>query len=273
MRPNRVVIGVENKRTEKLLKSLYRPLNLIETPIFFTSLESAELIKYASNSFLATKISFINELSTLCEKTGADIHSVAEGMGLDDRIGNKFLQVGPGFGGSCFPKDTQALIRIFEEHGILNRIVSSVVEVNKEQKERMVTKIRDSLGGSESNKIIAVLGLTFKPETDDMRDAPSLLILPSLLDGGAYIRAHDPEGLKQAKLLLPESIEYCESILQAVENADAVILMTEWNQYRGLDLELLKTKMRGRVFIDLRNVYEPDEMAKLGFKYSCIGRS
>jgi len=273
MRPNRVVIGVENKRTEKLLKSLYRPLNLIETPIFFTSLESAELIKYASNSFLATKISFINELSTLCEKTGADIHAVAKGMGLDDRIGSKFLHVGPGYGGSCFPKDTLALIRIFEENGLSNRIVNSVVKVNKEQKERMVTKIRDSLGGSESKKIIAVLGLTFKPETDDMRDAPSLLILPSLLDGGAYIRAHDPEGLKQAKLLLPESIEYCESILQAVENADAVILMTEWNQYRGLDLELLKTKMRGRVFIDLRNVYEPDEMAKLGFKYSCIGRS
>ena len=273
MRPNRVVIGVESERAEKLLKSLYRPLNLIETPILFTDLESAELIKYASNAFLATKISFINELSTLCEKTGADVHAVAKGMGLDDRIGSKFLHVGPGFGGSCFPKDTLALIQIFEEHGLSNKIVNSVVEVNSDQKERMVKKIRDSLSGSESNKIIAVLGLTFKPETDDMRDAPSLTILPSLLEKGAHIRAHDPEGVEQAKPLLPESIEYCSTILKTVENADAVILMTEWNQYRDLDLELLKIKMRGRVFIDLRNVYEPDEMNKIGFNYFCIGRS
>jgi len=273
MRPNRVVIGVESEHAEKLLRSLYRPLNLIETPILFTGLESAELIKYASNAFLATKISFINELSTLCEKTGADVHAVAKGMGLDERIGSKFLHVGPGFGGSCFPKDTLALIQIFEEHGLLNKIVNSVVEVNSDQKERMVKKIRESLGGSESNKIIAVLGLTFKPETDDMRDSPSLTILPPLLEKGAHIRAHDPEGVEEAKPLLPESIEYCSTILETVENADAVILMTEWNQYRGIDLELLKIKMRGRVFIDLRNVYEPDEMNKIGFSYFCIGRS
>ena len=273
LRPNRVIIGVDAERSKKILQSLYRPLNLIETPILFTDLESAELIKYASNAFLATKISFINELSVLCEKTGADIHAVAKGMGLDDRIGSKFLHVGPGYGGSCFPKDTLALIKIFEEHGVSNKIVRSVVDVNSDQKERMVKKIRDSLGGSEADKIIAVLGLTFKPETDDTRDAPSLTILPPLLENGAHIKAHDPEGIEQARLLLPESIEYCSNIQQTIENADAVILMTEWNQYRGLDLELLKTKMKGRVFIDLRNVYEPDEMNKIGFNYSCIGRS
>ena len=273
MRPNRVVIGVESKRAEKLLKELYRPLNLIETPIMLTDLESAELIKYASNAFLATKISFVNELSTLCEKTGADIHAVAKGMGLDDRIGKKFLHVGPGFGGSCFPKDTLALIQTFEKHNLSNKIVKSVLEVNQEQKERMIRKIRDGLGGFESNKTLAVLGLTFKPETDDMRDAPSLTILPPLLDKGAKIRVHDPEGFEQAKPLLPEELEYCPTINEAVENADAIILMTEWNQYRGLDLESIREKMKGNVFIDLRNVYEPDEMNKLGFNYSCVGRS
>jgi len=273
MRPNRVVIGVESERAEKLLKELYRPLNLIETPIMLTDLESAELIKYASNAFLATKISFVNELSTLCEKTGADIHAVAKGMGLDDRIGKKFLHVGPGFGGSCFPKDTLALIQTFEKNNLSNKIVKSVLTVNQEQKERMIRKIRDSLGGSESNKTLAVLGLTFKPETDDMRDAPSLTILPPLLNKGAKIRVHDPEGFEQAKLLLPEELEYCSTINEAVENADAIILMTEWNQYRGLDLESIRDKMKGNVFVDLRNVYEPDEMNKLGFNYSCVGRS
>ena len=273
MRPNRVVIGVESKRAEKILKELYRPLNLIETPIMLTDLESAELIKYASNAFLATKISFVNELSTLCEKTGADIHAVAKGMGLDDRIGKKFLHVGPGFGGSCFPKDTLALIQTFEKNNLSNKIVKSVLTVNQEQKERMIRKIRDSLGGSESNKTLAVLGLTFKPETDDMRDAPSLTILPPLLNKGAKIRVHDPEGFEQAKALLPEELEYCSTINKAVENADAIILMTEWNQYRGLDLESIRDKMKGNVFVDLRNVYEPDDMNKLGFNYSCVGRS
>ncbi len=272
MRPDRVVIGVESRKAEELLNSLYRPLNLIETPILFTDLESAELIKYASNAFLATKISFINELSVLSEKVGADIHAVAKGMGLDKRIGNKFLQVGPGYGGSCFPKDTLALIQTFEDFGLKNRIVNSVVETNSYQKQRMIKKVLNSLDKNLSGKVIAVLGLTFKAETDDMRDAPSLTILPSLIKNGAKIKAHDPEGIEQAQKLLPDVIDYFSDIYEAVDDADAVILMTEWNQYRGLDLNLLKSKLKGRAFIDLRNVYEPEEMKKKGFEYYCIGR-
>ena len=273
LKPYRVVIGIENEHAETQLKKLYKPLNLNEDNLLSTSLESAELIKYASNAFLATKISFINELSALCEKTGADIHAIAKGMGLDDRIGDKFLQVGPGFGGSCFPKDALALIRISQEHGVSSRIVESVLEVNAAQKARMVQKIRESLGGSEANKNIAVLGLTFKAETDDMRDAPSLSILPALVDRGAVIRAHDPEGLDQARPLLPEAIEYFTDMFEAVENADAVILMTEWDQYYQMDLKELKAKMKGNVFIDLRNLYEPNAMKKIGFEYFCIGRT
>jgi len=273
LEPYRVVIGIENERAETQLKKLYEPLNLNKDNLLSTSLESAELIKYASNAFLATKISFINELSALCEKTGADVHAIAKGMGLDDRIGDKFLQVGPGFGGSCFPKDTLALIRISQEHGVSSRIVESVLEVNAAQKARMVQKVRESVGGSEANKNIAVLGLTFKAETDDMRDAPSLSILPALVDRGAIIRAHDPEGLEQAKPLLPESIEYFTDMFDAVENADAVILMTEWKQYEQIDLKALKAKMKGNIFIDLRNLYEPNAMKKIGFEYFCIGRT
>ena len=272
MRPDRVVIGLESKKAEELLKSLYRPLNLIETPILFTDLESAELIKYASNAFLATKISFINELSMLSEKAGSDIHAVAKGMGLDRRIGSQFLNVGPGYGGSCFPKDTLALIQTFEDFNLDNRIVKSVVDTNNFQKERMIEKIVRSLEGGIAGKVIAVLGLTFKPETDDMRDSPSLTILPALIEKEAKIRAHDPEGVDQAKQLLPDAIEYVSDIYETAKNADAIILMTEWNQYRGLDLELLKRKLKGRVFIDLRNVYEPDEMNESGFQYYCIGR-
>ncbi|MFW2372554.1 MAG: UDP-glucose dehydrogenase family protein [Gammaproteobacteria bacterium] len=272
MRPDRVVLGVESARAETLLRELYRPLNLIEAPIHVTNLESAELIKYASNAFLATKISFINEISQLCEKVGADVHSVSKGMGLDGRIGKKFLHPGPGYGGSCFPKDTLALIRIAQEHGASSRIVESVVEVNASQKARMVTKIREALGGSESDKVIGVLGLTFKPETDDMRDSPSLAILPAMADKGAVIKVHDPEGMEEARKILPESIEYCDSVDQVIENADAVVLMTEWNEYRGLDLDHVKQKMKGNVFIDLRNVYERDVMRQHGFDYYCVGR-
>ncbi len=272
MRPDRVVLGVESERAAALLKELYRPLNLIEAPIHITNLESAELIKYASNAFLATKISFINEISQLCEKVGADVHSVSKGMGLDGRIGKKFLHPGPGYGGSCFPKDTLALIRIAQEHGASSRIVESVVEVNASQKARMVTKIRDALGGSESDKVIGVLGLTFKPETDDMRDSPSLAILPALADKGAVIKVHDPEGMEEAKKILPKSIQYCDNVDQVIENADAVVLMTEWNEYRGLDLEHLKQKMKGKVFVDLRNVYERELMQSHGFDYYCVGR-
>lgn len=272
MRPDRVVIGVESDRAEAMLRELYRPLNLIEAPLLVTDLESAELIKYAANAFLATKISFINEISQLCEKTGADVNAVAKGMGMDKRIGGKFLHAGPGYGGSCFPKDTLALIRIAQEHGASSRIVEAVTEVNASQKARMVSKIRDALGGSEADKVIAVLGLTFKPETDDMRDAPALAILPALADRGAIIRAHDPEGIEEAKSLLPESIEYVDGIDDAVKEADAVVLMTEWNQYRGMSLRAVREQMRGDVFIDLRNVYEPRTMEQAGFTYHGVGR-
>lgn len=272
MRPDRVVIGVETDRAAALLRELYRPLNLIETPIVTTGLESAELIKYAANAFLATKISFINEISTLCEAVGADVHAVAKGMGLDGRIGRKFLHVGPGYGGSCFPKDTKALVRIAQENGAPIRIVESVIEVNEAQKARMISKIRNALGGSVTGKTLAVLGLTFKPETDDMRDAPALSILPKLLDNGAIIRAHDPKGMKEAKALLPETIRYFDDIYATLERVDAVIILTEWNTYRGLDLERIRDNMRGKVFLDLRNIYEPARMRELGFEYHCIGR-
>jgi len=272
MRPDRVVIGVESERAEAKMRELYRPLNLIEAPIMFTNLESAEITKYAANAFLATKISFINEISQLCEQTGADVHAVARGMGLDGRIGRKFLHAGPGYGGSCFPKDTQAMIRMAQEFGTSSRIVEAVVEVNASQKARMVSKIKDALGGSVADKTIAVLGLTFKPETDDMRDSPSLAVLPPLIDRGANIRAHDPKGMEEAKKELPEGVYYANSIEDAVTGADAIVLLTEWNEYRGMDLKATKQLMNGSVFVDLRNVYEPGPMAELGFEYSCVGR-
>jgi UDPglucose 6-dehydrogenase len=272
MRPDRVVLGVESERAANLLRELYRPLNLIEAPILVTDLESAEITKYAANAFLATKISFINEVSELCEKTGADVHAVAKGMGLDGRIGKNFLHAGPGYGGSCFPKDTLAMIRMSHEAGASSRIVEAVVAVNAAQKLRMIVKIEKALGGSVKNKKIAVLGLTFKPETDDMRDAPSLTILPALLEQGAHITAHDPEGIDEARKELPEAIAYGDTIETVVKEADAIVLMTEWNEYRGLDLNKLKALMNGDVFVDLRNVYERRLMEACGFKYSCIGR-
>jgi len=272
MRPDRVVLGVDSPRAEALLRELYRPLNLIETPVLVTDLESAEITKYAANAFLATKISFINEIADLCERTGADVHAVARGIGLDGRIGRKFLHPGPGFGGSCFPKDTRALIRMAEEAGATCRIVSSVVAVNEEQKARMVTKIESALGGSLTGRRIAVLGLTFKPETDDMRDAPALTILPALLERGASIRAHDPQGMEEASRELPAAVSFCDDIYSAATDADAVVLLTEWNQYRGIDLARLKAQMRGAVFVDLRNVYERDAMEARGFSYHCVGR-
>jgi len=272
MRPDRVVLGVESERAEALLRELYRPLNLIEAPILVTDLESAEITKYAANAFLATKISFINEVAQLCEKTGADVHAVARGMGLDARIGKKFLHAGPGYGGSCFPKDTQAMIRMAQDAGTSSRIVEAVVAVNAAQKSRMVVKIQEALGGSVAKKTIAVLGLTFKPETDDMRDAPSLTILPALIEQGARIKAHDPHGMDEARKELPDTVEYTDNIDDAVRDADAIVLMTEWNQYRGLDLEKLKSLMRGDVFVDLRNVYERGTMEAQGFQYSCVGR-
>jgi UDPglucose 6-dehydrogenase len=272
MRPDRVVLGVESLRAEKLLRELYRPLNLIEAPILVTGLESAELIKYASNAFLATKISFINEISMLCEVAGADVHAVAKGMGMDKRIGSKFLHPGPGYGGSCFPKDTQALVRIAQEHGVSSRIVESVIEVNAAQKARMIKKIRDALGGNEAGKTIGVLGLTFKPETDDMRDAPALSILPPLIEKGARVKAHDPQGMHEARSLLPREVEYCADPYAVCNDADALVIMTEWNLYRGMDLERAGAAMRARVLIDLRNVHEREATELRGFEYHCVGR-
>jgi len=273
MRPDRVVLGVESERAETLLRELYRPLNLIEAPIIVTDLESAEITKYAANAFLATKVSFINEISHLCEKVGGDVHAVAKGMGLDGRIGKKFLHAGPGYGGSCFPKDTEALIQICRDAEASSQIVEAVVSVNNNQKLRMIDKVESALGGDVRSKKLAILGLTFKPETDDMREAPSLTILPALLEKGAVIKAHDPQGMKEARPLLPDAISLCENIDTAVTDVDAVVLMTEWNQYRGLDLERLKALMQGNVFIDLRNVYERELMEMKGFNYSCVGRS
>ena len=272
MRPDRIVLGVESERAERRLRALYRPLNLIETPIVVTDLESAELVKYASNAFLATKISFINEMAALCEAVGGDVHAVARGMGLDGRIGRKFLHPGPGYGGSCFPKDTLALVRTAQEHGTPCRIVESVVEVNSAQRARMVKKIRTALEGDEAGKTLAVLGLTFKPETDDMRDSPAVSIIPALIERGARIRAHDPQGMEEARKVLPDSVEYCDDIYSTIDGAHAVILLTEWNAYRGLDLERVLAHMEGTTFVDLRNVYEPEDMRRAGFDYVCVGR-
>ncbi len=272
MRPDRVVIGVESERAEALLRALYRPLNLIETPMVITNLETAELTKYASNAFLAAKISYINEMAALCEAVGADVHDVARGMGLDGRIGRKFLHAGPGYGGSCFPKDALALVRTAQENDLSCRIVEAAVEVNAAQRARMIRKIRMAVGGSETDKTLTVLGLTFKPETDDMREAPALAILPALIERGALIRAHDPQGIEEAKRFLPNSVTYYDDIYEAMRGADAVILMTEWNTYRGLDAERILEVMSGNVFIDLRNVYEPENMRAAGFSYTSIGR-
>lgn len=273
MRPDRIVIGVESERAKQILQDIYKPLYLLERPIISTSIETAELTKYAANAFLAVKISFINEIANVCEAIGADVADLAKAIGMDGRIGAKFLHPGPGYGGSCFPKDTLALMRIVQEYGENLRIVSAAVEVNAAQKARMVKKIRDMLGGAESGKTIGVLGLTFKPETDDMREAPATTIIPALLERGAHIRAHDPKGMEEAKKCLPNEVRYVANAYEAADQADAVILMTEWNQYRALDLEKIRDTMKQPVFIDLRNVYEPDRMKELGFRYACIGRN
>ena len=270
MRPDRVVIGVESARAEELLRELYRPLYLIETPMVITGLETAEIIKYACNAFLALKISFINEIANLCEAAGANVKEVAKAMGLDKRIGPKFLHAGPGYGGSCLPKDTNALIKVYQDAGLTARIVEAVVQVNEAQKSRMVNKIRNALGGTEYGKTIAVLGLTFKPETDDMREAPSLTIVPALLEGGAKIRATDPQGVREAKKLLKD-VEFVDDPYDAAKGADALIVLTEWNEYRALDTGRLKELMRGSVFIDLRVIYDPARLREQGFTYIGVG--
>lgn len=272
MRPDRVVIGVESERSEQVLRDIYQPLYLRDTPIVSTTIETAELTKYAANAFLAVKISFINEIASVCEAVGANVIDLAKGIGMDGRIGSKFLHPGPGYGGSCFPKDTLALMRLVQEYGESLRIVEAAVEVNAAQKARMVKKIRDALGGSEAGKTLAVLGLTFKPETDDMRDAPALTILPALLEKGAKVKAHDPKGMEEAKKYLPEGVEYVNDAYEACEGADAVVLMTEWNQYRALEFERLKASMKTPTFIDLRNVYAPENLNNAGFSYVGVGR-
>jgi len=271
MRPNRVVIGANSEQAMAIMNDLYRPLYLIETPIVTTNVETAEMIKYASNAFLATKISFINEVANICEKVGADVHKVAQGMGLDKRIGSKFLHPGPGFGGSCFPKDTQAIVRIGAEHGYDFRIVNAVLDVNESQRLRMVEKIKEAMGGDVEGKTIAVLGLAFKPNTDDMRDAPSITIIDELQNLGAKIRAYDPVAMEEAGKVL-RNVEYADDIYDCAEDADALVIMTEWNQFRLLDLARLKAVLNQLVVIDLRNVYEPEKMREAGFTYTCVGR-
>ncbi|MEA3547317.1 MAG: UDP-glucose/GDP-mannose dehydrogenase family protein [Thermodesulfobacteriota bacterium] len=272
MRPNRVVIGTDSERAAGVMKEVYNPLYLISTPFVVTGLETAELIKYASNAFLAIKISFINEMSNICDEVGADVVELARGVGLDGRIGGKFLHAGPGYGGSCFPKDTLALLRIAQENGVAARSVEAAVEINAAQKAMMVKKIRDALGGDEAGKTIGVLGLTFKPETDDLRDAPALTILPPLLERGARIQAHDPQGMKEAAEMFPD-FNYVNNAYEACDNADVLVLFTEWNQYRALDLQELKSRMKSPVFVDLRNVYSPVQMREAGFVYHGVGRN
>jgi UDPglucose 6-dehydrogenase len=272
MRPDRVVIGAEAERAREVLRRLYRPLYLIEAPIVFTGIETAELTKYAANAFLAMKVTFINEMADLCEKVGADVHDVARGIGLDGRIGRKFLHPGPGYGGSCFPKDTLALVRTAQDYGAPSRLVEATVAVNDARKSSMAMRVIAACGGSVRGKKIAVLGLTFKPETDDMRDAPSLSIVSRLVGDGAVIRAYDPEGMEQARPLLPASVEYCKDTMDAVAGADALLLITEWNEFRALSPVKLREAMSGNVLVDLRNVYDPVAMREAGFAYYGVGR-
>ncbi len=271
MRPNRVVIGAESEQAKAILKDLYRPLYLIETPFIITDINTAEMIKYASNSFLGTKISFINEMANICEKVGADVHLVAKGMGLDNRIAPKFLHPGPGFGGSCFPKDTKAIVKIAKDHGYDFEIVKAVIKVNERQKLLMVEKIEKATGNLK-NKLIGVLGLTFKPNTSDMREAPSITIINHLLKKGAKIKAYDPAGLEEAKKIFKDKISYEKDTYTAIKDCDAMVIITEWNQFRNLDWDKVKKLMRGNTIVDLRNIYEPEKMIELGFNYHCVGR-
>ena len=271
MRPDRVVIGTDSEKAGEAISALYRPLYLRDTPIMVTTLETAELIKYAANTFLAMKITFINEFADLCEKVGADVQGVAKGIGLDGRIGSKFLHAGPGYGGSCFPKDTEALVRSARDAGAPISIVEQVIEVNDNRKEAMARKIIDACGGDVTGKTVAVLGLTFKPNTDDMRDSPSLVIVPRLLEAGATVRAFDPVGMDEAKALMDGPV-WCTDAYDAMEGADAVAIVTEWNEFRALDLNRTKSLLKAPVMVDLRNIYRPEEMRDAGFTYVSIGR-
>ena len=272
MRPDRIVIGADSERAREVLRRLYRPLYLIEAPILFTNLETAELTKYAANSFLAMKVTFINEMADLCEKVGADVHDVARGIGLDGRIGRKFLHPGPGFGGSCFPKDTLALMRIAQDWGAPSRLVEATVQVNDARKSSMAARIIQAAGGTIHGKIVAVLGLTFKPETDDMRDAPSVPIVSRLVEEGAAVRVFDPVGMEQARPILPASVTFCTDAYNAAESADVLVVITEWNDFRALAADRLKSLMRGNLVMDLRNVFDPRAIVGAGLEYRGIGR-
>nr|HAQ92220.1 UDP-glucose 6-dehydrogenase [Afipia sp.] len=269
--PDRIVVGTDDERARKVLGEVYRPLYLNQAPIMYTERRTAELIKYAANAFLATKITFINEMADLSEKVGADVQEVARGIGLDNRIGPKFLNAGPGFGGSCFPKDTRALVKTALDHDVPLRIVEAVLAVNDNRKRAMARKVSSALGGNLRGKTIGLLGLTFKPDTDDMREAPSIPLVTGLLDLGAKVRAYDPAGMEQAKSELPD-ITYCEDPYAVAKGADALVIVTEWRQFRALDLKRLKREMANPVMVDLRNIYRRDEMEELGFTYESVGR-
>ena len=271
-RPDRVVVGTEDERAREVMRELYRPLNLNETPILFTGRRTSELIKYAANAFLAMKITFINEVADLCEALGADVQQVAKGIGLDNRIGSKFLHAGPGYGGSCFPKDTLALVRTAADADAPIRLVETTVQVNDARKKAMARKVADALGGEVQGKRIGILGLTFKPNTDDMRDAPSLDVVPALQALGATVQAYDPEGMHEAEKLLT-GVEFRDDAYAAIEGADALVILTEWDQFRALDLDRVKASMRSPVVVDLRNVYRPADMREQGFRYTSIGRA
>ena len=273
MRPDRVVIGARDAQAIAIMKDIYAPLYLIETPFVITNVESSELIKYASNAFLATKITFINEVAELCERLGADVHHVAKGMGLDRRIGPKFLHPGPGYGGSCFPKDTKALSDIARQAGRPFAIVDTVVEANERIKLRMADKVRALCGGSVAGLTIGVLGVSFKPETDDMREAPAIPILAALAADGAVLKVFDPAAVETAREVLPAGVTYCTDEFEAAAGADCLVVLTEWNQFRSLDLERLRRTLRAPRLIDLRNVYEPEKMRAMGFEYECVGRT
>ena len=270
--PDRIVVGSDDDRARKVLADLYRPLYLNTSPIIYVDRRTAELIKYASNAFLATKITFINEIADLCEQVGADVQEVARGMGLDNRIGGKFLHAGPGFGGSCFPKDTSALIKTAHDHGVPLRLVETVSAVNEQRKRAMARKVVQALGGSVRGKTVAVLGLTFKPNTDDTRDSPAIPLITALHDLGATVRGYDPAGMEQAKPLLPD-VHYCQSAYSAAQGADAVVIATEWEQFRALDLSRLRAVMSQPVIVDLRNIYRSDEMKRAAFRYVPVGRA
>ena len=269
--PDRIVVGSDDPRATAVMNELYRPLYLNQAPIMVTGRRTAELIKYAANAFLATKITFINEIADLCERVGADVQQVARGIGLDNRIGGKFLHAGPGYGGSCFPKDTLALIKTGQDHAAPLRIVETVAAVNDTRKRAMARKVVAALGSALRGKTVAVLGLTFKPNTDDMRDAPSIPLITALHDMGALVRAYDPIGMEQARQVLPD-VTYTEGPYECAEGADALVIVTEWEQFRALDLERIKQSMAAPVVVDLRNIYRPDEMAELGFVYDSVGR-